>query len=55
MEVWKKRFRRKKGEDNSGLAFHEAKLKVTLGGVSATSDKLLNNKDKKTRPLDGFE
>ena len=50
VEVWKKRFRK----DNSGLAFHVAKLKVTLGGASAHSDKLNNKKDNKTRSLDGF-
>ena len=50
MEDWKKRFRK----DHSGLAFHVAKLKVTLGGASAYSDKLNNKKDSKTRSLHGF-
>ena len=51
MEQWKNRFRK----DNSGLAFHLAKLKVKLGEASAMSDKLKNKKDNKTRPLDGFK
>lgn len=47
MEAWKRKFR-------NDLAFHLAKLKVTLGEAVATSDTLKNKKDNKTRPLDGF-
>ena len=47
MEAWKRKFR-------NDLAFHLAKLKVTLGDAFETSDMLQNRKDKKTRPLDGF-
>ena len=50
LDKWKQNLRK----CNSGLAFHVAKLKVTLGKASALSDKLTNKKDNKTRPLQGF-